>query len=140
MGSIYFGSPRTARGRLDRGRGLMRARKRFVRASELHLAVSVRSFRAECLSEFVAALLDGHASTAAALAARLQDYPIVLTRNLEQARRWLRRQGRGTERYGLVASSNALRLKPVGIHVKANVEPTDWFLGSSDDVRSSYAL
>ncbi len=118
----------------------MRGRKQIVRASELHLATSIRSFRAESLSDFVAAVLDGETSRSRSLASRLQDYPILLTRDLEKTRSWLRQRGRGTERYGLVASSNALRLKPVGINVRSSVEPTDWFLAGPADVRSSFAL
>jgi hypothetical protein len=70
----------------------------------------------------------------------LHNYPIVLTRDIHELRSWLRKQARGSERYGLVASSNALRLKPVGIHVRANIDPTVWFLAGSNDVRSCFAL
>lgn len=115
-------------------------RRPVKRVPELHLAVSVRSFRAERVSEFVAALLDGDTLKAREVFSSLSEYPIVLTRDLEKARHWLRSKARGTERFGLVASSNALRLKPIGIHVKAKIEPTDWFLEGQGDVRSSYAL
>lgn len=106
----------------------------------LHLAVNVRSFRAESVSAFVAAVLDGDETTARKHMENLDRYPIVLTRSLEQTRAWLRRQARGTERYGLVASSNGLRLKPVGLHVKAKINPANWFLNPKGDVRSSFAL
>ena len=53
---------------------------------------------------------------------------------------WLRGKARGTERFGLVASSGAQRLRPEGIHIKARIEPVNWFLNSSSDVRSSYYL
>ena len=106
----------------------------------LHLAVSVRSFRAEALSEFVGAIIDGDAARARSLWEKLNHYPMVLTRDLEAARTWLRQHTRGNERIGLVASSNAMRLKPVGIHVKAKIEPQVWFLAAKDDVRSSCAL
>lgn len=106
----------------------------------LHLAVSVRSFRAERVSEFVGAVIQGRVADAAALAEALQDYAIHITRSLPRAREWLRAQGRGTERIGLVASSNALRLKPAGIHVKAKIDPSIWFLAGKEDVRSSFAL
>ncbi len=109
-------------------------------SSALHLAVSVRSFRAEAVSDFVGAVIDGDVAVACTIRQRLDHYPIVLTRNLEAARNWLRTNARGTERIGLVASSNALRLKSVGIHVKAKIDPTKWFLSDKVDVRSSYAL
>lgn len=111
-----------------------------VTSDSLHLAVSVRSFRAEAVSDFVAAVVAGDVARARSLFAELGGYPIVLARDLETARAWLRSRARGSERTGLVASSNALRLKPVGIHVKAGIDPPDWFLNGSDDVRSSYAL
>jgi hypothetical protein len=71
---------------------------------------------------------------------RLTQYPLRVTRDLEQARRWLRGQRRGGERIGLLASSNANRLKPHGVFVKAKIEPERWFLAPTDDVRSSDAL
>jgi hypothetical protein len=113
---------------------------RSTQAPALHLAVSVRSFRAEALSQFIAAIIAGNAGEARNLNTRLKDYPICLTRDVEAARLWLRRQARGTERTGLVASSNGLRLKPYGIHVRSKIDPADWFLAGKDDVRSSYAL
>jgi hypothetical protein len=80
---------------------------------DLHLAVSVRSFRAEKLSEFVGAMIAGELDEAQTLYAEIKaSYPIVLTRDLAKAKKWLRSQARGSERYGLVASSGASRLKP----------------------------
>jgi hypothetical protein len=74
----------------------------------LHLATSMRSFRAESLSRFVKALLDGEAEAGRELLESFREqYPIVLTRSMRAARRWIRRQRRGTERAGLVASSSA---------------------------------
>jgi hypothetical protein len=79
--------------------------------ADLHLAGSVRSFRAEKLSEFVGAVIAGEIDAARSLALIKQTYPIVLTRDLAQAKAWLRLRGRGSERFGLVASSGASRLK-----------------------------
>lgn len=67
-------------------------------------------------------------------------YPIVITRDLNRAKKWLRSQARGTERYGMVVSSQAERLKPHAIDVKAPVDPIHWFLDDKTDVRSSYYL
>jgi hypothetical protein len=106
----------------------------------LHLAVSVRSFRAERVSAFVAALLGDDAGAAREARPDLAAFPILRTRSLAQARGWLRHQRRAGERAGLLASSNALRLKPEGLYVKAKVEVCDWFLNPGDDVRSSNAL
>jgi hypothetical protein len=106
----------------------------------LHLAVSVRSFRAETVSAYVAALLSNDSASAHTLMPEADRFPIVRTRNLAEARRWLRRQRRAGERTGLLASSNAIRLKPEGLHVKAKVDVPSWFLNGSDDIRASHAL
>ena len=68
------------------------------------------------------------------------DYPIVITRDINQAKLWLKEQARGTERYGLIASSGGRRLKPYGIDVKNIMKPVNWFLNNQNDVRSSYYL
>jgi hypothetical protein len=107
----------------------------------LHLAVCMRSFRAEALSDLVGHLVDNEADGArAAYACISGTYPIVVTRDLQKAKNWLRTQARGTERFGLVASSGAQRLRPIGIHIKAAIEPPNWFLNNARDVRSSYYL
>jgi hypothetical protein len=107
----------------------------------LHLAVSMRSFRAEHLSTFVKRLLDVDAAGATEMLKAVQRrYPIVLCRNVDRARAWLREQSRGSERYGIVVSSQAQRLRPHAINVKAPVDPVHWFLHNKEDVRSSYYL
>jgi hypothetical protein len=109
--------------------------------SDLHLSVAVRSFRAEKLSAFVDAVVAGRDDMARETYVAIQaQYPIVLTRDLAQARGWLLGRGRGSERFGLVASSGALRLKPEGIYAKARIEAPNWFLNDRDDVRASYYL
>ena len=107
----------------------------------LHLAVSVRSFRSEHVAGFVNQLLDREIDKArATLQLLLERYPIRVTRDLVKAKAWLKEQARGTERYGLVVSSQAQRLKPHAIDVRATVDPVHWFLHGKDDVRSSYYL
>lgn len=107
----------------------------------LHLSTSMRSFRAEKVSRFVKALLDGDVDAGRDLFASFREqYPIVLTRSMRAARKWIRRQRRGSERAGLVASSSAQRLKPHAIDVRVNVDPVHWFLGSPSDTRSSSYL
>lgn len=108
---------------------------------ELHLAVSLRSFRAERVSEFVKAALDGEERRAKNLLHDLHArYPIVLTRDLRAARRWLRTQARGSERVGIVASSQAQRLKPHAIDVRVSIDPVHYFLDEPSDTRSSSFL
>ncbi|MGE3803951.1 MAG: DUF2075 domain-containing protein [Gemmataceae bacterium] len=107
----------------------------------LHLAVSMRSFRAENVSDFVKALLDCKVAHAREVFAQLvSSYPIVLTRSLRTAKQWVRARARGTERFGLVASSKAQRLKPEAIDVRVKVNPVHWFLKDKDDTRSSYYM
>ncbi|WP_277620979.1 DNA/RNA helicase domain-containing protein [Pseudophaeobacter leonis] len=109
--------------------------------SDLHLAVSMRSFRAERLSSFVSQLLDCNSGEAAkTLAELLPRYPVWVTRNLNEAKSWLRSVARGSERTGLVASSGAHRLRPEGIHIKSPIDTESWYLNDKSDVRSSYYL
>ncbi len=109
-------------------------------SDDLHLGVSMRSFRAESLSDFVSHLLNGDAEAARAAHQRLGQYPIVITRDLSAARAWLREKARGSERYGLVASSGGHRLRPEGVNIRADIDPPNWFLNDRDDVRSSFYL
>lgn len=107
----------------------------------LHLAVSMRSFRAENVSGFVKAVLDLEVVRASELLQRMLDrYPIVLTRDLASAKAWVRKNARGSERFGLVTSSAAQRLKPHAIDVRVQIDPVPWFLNDSEDPRSSTYL
>jgi hypothetical protein len=109
--------------------------------NELHLAVSMRSFRAENVSLLVKQLLDLNKENARNTLSALKDkYPIVITRDLSKAKQWLKRKARGSERYGIVVSSQAERLKPQAIDVKSPMDPIHWFLDGKEDVRSSYYL
>lgn len=114
---------------------------RTTLVSELHLSVSMRSFRAENVSNFVKAILDIDKDQARLELAEIEDkYPIRLTRNLATAKTWIRQQVQGTERPGLLASSKALRLKPFAIDAKIEVNPVHYFLNSKEDPRSSFYL
>ena len=108
---------------------------------DLHLAVSLRSFRSENVSAFVKALLDVDISTAKDLYKSFKDvYPICLTRDLDVAKNWVRQKAKGSQRYGLTASSGAKRLRKYGIWVQNKVDAPNWFLNGKDDIRSSYFL
>jgi len=112
-----------------------------VEDPHLHLSVSMRSFRAERVSEFVKLVLDTEISRARELLLEVTArYPIGLTRDLDAARQWIRERARGNERYGLVASSQAMRLKPHAIDVRVNVDPIHYFLNDREDTRSSWYL
>ena len=121
--------------------------KEMLRASsiekhqDLHLSVSMRSFRTEQLNAFVSEVLGGNVPSARMVLEKLtKSYPIVVTRTLDSARAWLRERARGSERFGLVASSGGHRLRAKGINVAAKIDAPNWFLNNKDDVRSSYYL
>ena len=108
---------------------------------DLHLAVSQRSFRAETLSLFVHQLLDRSVEDARKTYEQISErYPIVLTRDLEKAKKWLREHARGSERYGMLVSSKAFRLKPLAIDIRSQADIVPWFLNPITDIRSSLFL
>lgn len=108
---------------------------------DLHLAVSMRSFRAEHVSSLVKHLLDRDVAQAKAALEEVQlRYPIVITRDVTKAKQWLKSQARGSERFGIVVSSQAERLRPHAINVRSPMDPVHWFLDDKDDVRSSFYL
>lgn len=116
-------------------------RQNVFRKDELHLSVSLRSFRAEHLSKLVKCMLDMDVPESKKyLDLVRQKYPIVITRDFIKAKQWLKEKARGTERFGMVVSSQAQRLKPYAIDVKTPMNPIHWFLENKDHVRSSYYL
>lgn len=120
---------------------LLKNKANVIYSNDLHLAVSMRSFRAEKLSHMVHALLDNEPDKARDIYNSFSDrYPIVLTRNIENAKEWLREKARGSERYGMVVSSKAYRLKPLAIDVRCKPDTVHWFLDDINDVRSSLFL
>ena len=116
--------------------------------SELHLSVSMRSFRSELVSAFAKAVIDVDVDEARRLYAQITEhnadgsmkYPILLTRDLTKAKQWVKDVSLGTERYGIVASSGAKRLRADGVIVPKDIEVEKWFLNDKDDVNSSYFM
>jgi Uncharacterized conserved protein (DUF2075) len=140
--SAYI-SPNLTDSEYDAGHALqsLGTRATVVTDEALHLSVSVRSFRAEHVSRFVKAVLDREVSVARDLLAKLSPrYPIVLTRDLNRAKSWVRDRARGSERFGLIASSGAQRLKAQAVDVRIEIDPVHWFLNDRDDPRSSFFL
>lgn len=120
---------------------LLTGRANVFTTPDLHLAVSMRSFRAENVSAFVKAVLDRDRGRAREHLSKLGTrYPIAITRDLAAAKRWVRERARGSERYGLVASSSAERLRPHAIDVRTKADPVKWFLGPREHIRSSWYL
>lgn len=131
--------PEYAEGRVNE---LLKDNKNVTYAESLHLGVSLRSFRAEKLSSFVHALLsfDDNAST---LYNEIKEkYPIVLTRDMNKARRWLHDKVRGTERTGVLVTKESARFKPLAVHIlpAGDENAVHWFLDDKADVRSSNYL
>lgn len=107
----------------------------------LHLGVSMRSFRSEHVSQLVKHVLEREEGLARNVLKEIApQYPIALTRSVAAAKSWLRSKARGAERYGILVSSQAQRLKPHAIDVRVSVDPVHWFLSDKRDVRSSYYL
>lgn len=114
---------------------------RLTYSDDLHLNVSIRSFRSESLSKLIENILDLKKEEAKNLYLELKNnYPIFITRDIQKAKNKIKKLARGTERYGIIASSGARRLKAVGYDVKNEIDEMNWFLNSKDDVRSSYFL
>lgn len=112
----------------------------LILCEDLHLKMSMRSFRSEQVSIFVNQLLALDKENAKATFKELGSYPIVLTRSLETAKQWLKRHARGSERYGILASSKGERLKAININVRYQPDFVHWFLEDETDIRSSNAL
>jgi DUF2075 family protein len=112
-----------------------------IENEHLHLKVSLRSYKAENLSKWVGLVLNNKPTEAKIVYNKdLKDYEIVLTRDLNEAKKWLKIKCQGTRRMGLVATSGARRLRPYGLDVKSELEVEEWFLNTKEDVRSSYYL
>ena len=121
---------------------LLKDNPKVIYSESLHLGVSLRSYRAEKVSGFVHALLsfDGSAST---IYEEIRDkYPIVMTRDMGKARKWLHEKVRGTERTGVLVTKEAARFKPLAIHIlpSGDENAVHWFLEDKADTRSSNYL
>lgn len=138
--SAYI-SPNLTDSEYAAGHALETIGERAQNEDSLHLSVSMRSFRAEHVSRFVKAVLDHEAAEARAILGAIAGrYPIVMTRSLDRAKEWIHSRARGSERFGLVASSGAERLKPHAVDVRVEVNPIHYFLNDRDDTRSSFYL
>jgi len=113
--------------------------QRLTINQDLHLSVSLRSFRSEKVSALIKSLLDLHVDHAIELFQSIKhNYPIVITRDLNKAVNWIKERAQGTERYGIIASSGAKRLRPYGINIDTEIDTVKWFLNGKKDIRSSF--
>lgn len=132
--------PEYAEGRVNE---LLMGNDKVTFAEDLHLAVSLRSFRAETLSAFVQSMLSFRPDAADLYKdVSGRGYPIVLTRDMDKARQWLRKQARGTQQTGVLITKVAARFKPLAVHVLAQDDDNavHWFLEDKTDIRSSNYL
>lgn len=121
---------------------LVNMKKKPIKIKELHLTTSKRSFRSNKVSAFVKAVIDNNIEDAKKLYFDIKncEYPIVLTRDLLKAKNWVKEKARGTERYGIVASSKAKRLRADGIVSIDGGQLLSWFLSDDTDVNSAYFM
>ena len=132
--------PEYAEGKVNE---LLRENGKVTFSNHLHLSVSLRSFRAERLSSFVHALLSFNAEAADLYKdVAAKGYPIVLTRDMDKARAWLRSKARGSQQTGVLVSKVAARFKPLAVNILAQGDENavHWFLEDKTDVRSSNYL
>ncbi|CAH0334456.1 hypothetical protein FVB9288_00039 [Flavobacterium sp. CECT 9288] len=116
--------------------------RKAIKKDQLHLSISLRSFRSAQLSNLIQEIINNDIDKAKSIYINFikKDYPIKITRDLDSARGWLKKSAKGSERTGVVASSGGIRLRPFGLNVKAKINAPIWFLNDKDDIRSSYFL
>ena len=131
--------PEYAEGKVNE---LLKDNPKVIYSDELHLGVSLRSFRAEKVSAFVHALLCFDKTADTIYQEIKSKYPIVLTRDMEKARRWLHENVKGSERTGVLVTKEAARFKPLAIHIlpTGDENAVHWFLEDKTDTRSSNYL
>lgn len=132
--------PEYAEGRVNE---LLEHNPNVVFSDKLHLGVSMRSFRAERLSAFIHSLLSFNPDAPGLYQnVTSHGYPVVLTRDMNKARAWLRQQARGTQQTGILISKVSARFKPLAVHVlpQSDDNAVHWFLEDKTDVRSSNYL
>lgn len=131
--------PEYAEGKVNE---LLSVNKNVTYSASLHLSVSLRSYRAEKLSAFVHAMLTIDENAAELYAEIKNKYPIVITRDMEKAKRWVHEKVRGNERTGVLVTKEAARFKPLGVHILqgGDENAVHWFLEDKADTRSSNYL
>ncbi len=128
--------PEYAEGKVN---DLLAANKNVTYVEDLHLGVSLRSFRAETLSAFVHSLLALDANAGEIYKEIKARYPIVLTRDMDKAKRWLHERANGSIKTGVLITKESARFKPLGIHILQSDDENavHWFLEDKKDTRSS---
>lgn len=141
---------------LDEYKKIFEQQNRLTVNESLHLTACQRTNRSEKVAEFVHELLDCNAAKAQELYNQFKNkYQIYLTRNVDSAKEKLRKRreelldrtyGVDDEeiRIGMLMSSEAARLRPLGFEIKKVAEylkkVPNWFLDPSDYVGTSNFL
>lgn len=112
--------------------------------ASLHLEVSVRSPRARAIADWADSVVQGRPADARAVAETVDGFPLHITRDLEVMRRYLRDRQEADRRTGLLASSQARRLRAFGIEMasefQAGVHWPRWFVDPPTSIHASDAL
>ena len=121
---------------------LLQHNNRVTYSEDLHLGVSLRSFKAEKLSSFVHALLSFDKEAPIIFREIKDRYPILLTRDMGKARKWLHDKALGNVRTGVLVTKESARFKPLAVHIlpSGDENAVHWFLEDKTDVRSSNYL
>ena len=138
--SNKLSDPEYAEGKVNE---ILKSNENVEYSDKLHLGVSLRSFRSEKLSSFVHSLLSFNPNASELYKEVISNgYKIVLTRNMDKAREWLRKQVRGTQQAGILITKVSARYKPLAVHVLQQDEDNavHWFLEDRTDIRSSNRL
>lgn len=115
--------------------------EKYKKEPSLHLSVSMRSFKAEKLSHMIHHVIHNNSSEAFKYFQEIKaSFPFNVTRDFEKAKKWIRKQARGNETKGVIASSGAIRLKPEGLFVKNKLSASNYFLNAQEDIRSCHFL
>lgn len=132
--------PEYAEGKVNE---LLQCNSKVTFSDSLHLSVSLRSFRAETLSAFIHSMLSFNSNASSLYRdVNSRKYPIVLTRDMDKARQWLRDKARGSQQTGILVTKVAARFKPLAVHILAQGDENavHWFLEDKTDTRSSNYL
>lgn len=142
--NIYYSSKITENNNYIKDKHVLNVldNRKAYKKDELHLSVSLRSFRSAKLSDFIQEIINNQFNNARNIYFNFikKEYPIKITRDLSKAKNWLKTKTKGSERSGIVASSGGIRLRPFGLNVKSKIDAPNWFLNDKNDIRSSTFL
>lgn len=138
-------NPTQARNHFDRSLFASRHNIEIEEESRVHLKVSMRNLRSQAVSDWVNAVIDCDEERANFISQRISNSPMSITRNFELAKNWIKQRCvAGDRRYGLLASSGALRSRAYGLELSGEFRSAykyeEWFLSDPSDFRSSFQL